>query len=145
MEWNGVEIMKILPTLIFIFLTSITFVLPALSQTEGDVWACVRIITGNLGEHRSTLRQDKSPEKLIWTSKTTFRLQHINYENVSVYSKSKKQRVKTNNYIDQNRLGTIYMTDLPNKFGVKLLILNEPQTYGGIFSEMTVRWYECST
>ena len=94
----------------------------------------------------SFFRKDQSPRKLIWLSKTTFTLHLMEYENVSVYSKRKKKRRKTNNYVNKlGGLGTIYMTNLSNKFGIKLLILNEPQTFSGKFSSMEISWYHCST
>ena len=133
--------------LIFVVLISITFALPALGQSKGDTWACTKVINGYMLENGSSFfRKDQSPRKLIWLSKTTFTLHLMEYENVSVYSKRKKKRRKTNNYVNKlGGLGTIYMTNLSNKFGIKLLILNEPQTFSGKFSSMEISWYHCST
>jgi hypothetical protein len=134
-------------TLIFTLLVStVTFALPVLSYSKGDIWACTKVIEGNMRDYNNIVAsRDNSPKKLIWTSKTTFRLDMRSYENVTLYSKSRQKQDKTRHYIGTLGIGSIFMTDLPEKSGVKLLILNEPQTYNLKFESMRIRWYHCST
>lgn len=111
------------------------FIFNSTDTSADERWSCVKTVDYGIYEEveRSRGKSEKTPKTLEWIDEDTIRFEIFTHKRTSPKSRTFVEITKG--------ISSVYVNDKEMPY---LVILTEPQTWGGNFGNLRVSFYRCS-